>query len=105
MNVCVMNVWISKMKGNYKMKTYFINKQRFIEWYFQDDDDYQNLGRTIAESLGDDGKAQISIQDLWDGLGGIPCWILTNWDGEEGVYLDDIDKFDFSKCEFKFEEL
>lgn len=87
------------------MKTYFINKQRFIEWYFQDDDDYQNLGRTIAESLGDDGKAQISIQDLWDGLGGIPCWILTNWDGEEGVYLDDIDKFDFSKCEFKFEEL
>ena len=85
------------------MKIYFISKEKFIEWYFQDADDYKNLGHTIAESLKYDGKAKMSIQDLWDSTGCVPSWILTNWDGEENAYLDDIDGFDFSKCEFKFE--
>ena len=107
MNVCVMNVWISKMKGNYKMKTYFISKEKFIEWYFQDADDYGRIGHSVVEMLLDDGKAEMTIQDLWDGCGSYPSWILSNWEGEENVYLEDIDGidgFDLENCEFEFEE-
>ena len=51
----------------------------------------------------DDGKAEYTIQSLWDERGYTPTSIIINWDGDEYDELDDVlTQEQWDNCEFIF---
>lgn len=65
---------------------------RFLSWYFSGPDDAINLGQDIMGQLLKFGKAEITVQELYDSCGYIPGFLV------EGC--EDLDK-DFNPEDLK----
>jgi|10_taG_2_1085330.scaffolds.fasta_scaffold30249_5 hypothetical protein len=86
-------------------KTYFIDRERFIGWYFQDDDDIKSIGEKAVECLKADEDYNLSLESLFDEIDSIPSWIIKNWDSEFNGYIHDakLDELPFdSWCNVEF---
>ena len=57
-----------------------IKASRFLDWYFSDSIDTENLGDAMIEQLQTFGSANISVEQLFDGCGYIPQSICEHWD-------------------------
>tara|TARA_R110002012_G_scaffold113213_3_gene259211 strand:+ start:240 stop:470 length:231 start_codon:yes stop_codon:yes gene_type:complete len=67
----------------YKLETH-----KFIDYMFQDKDDYLYLGKLVAEVV-QDGEVTITLQGLLDGCGEIPIWYFDVEDEDEHPeYID-----------------
>ena len=84
-------------------KVYKVSIERFLDWYISDHKDAERIGYTVYEMLLDDGKAEYTIQSLWDERGYTPASIIINWDGDEYDELDDVlTQKQWDNCEFIF---
>lgn len=83
------------------MKVLLVNKQAFIDWYFDKDitDSFFD-DQGILRKLKSNGEFSITLQDLLDNVGYVPEEILE--DGQEykiDLETGDVNTFD---CELKF---
>jgi len=69
---------------------YNIKKSKFIQYMFSDRDDLYYWAKTWIEYLEEDGKIDITIQDLLDNQCEIPTYLIENYQGEED-FIDDIE--------------
>ena len=80
------------IKNNYMTKTLLIDKQAFIDWYFDHDICKEFFNRhDILESLTDKGVFTITLQHILDSVGYLPADIVA--EGQEPM-LDDNDEID-----------
>jgi len=76
-------------------KTLLIDKEAFINWYFDYDitkDFFHSQG--ILQSLKDTGEFKINLQEILDGVGYLPESVVA--DGQE-VILDNLLEVDMSE--------
>ncbi len=67
---------------------YKLEKGKFIEYMFQDKDDYLYWGKYIAEEI-QEGKVIITLQGMLDNTGDIPIWYFDVEDeNEHPEYID-----------------
>ena len=75
-------------------KTLLIDKQSFIDWYFDHDICKEFFDRhDILESLTNDGVFTVTLQHILDSVGYLPADVVA--EGEEPM-LDDSDEVDMS---------
>lgn len=75
-------------------KTLLIDKQSFIDWYFDHDICKEFFHRhNILESLTNDGVFTVTLQHILDSVGYLPADVVA--EGEEPM-LDDSDEVDMS---------
>jgi len=60
-----------------------LKKQRFLDWYFTEPDDYLIFAKNIISELRTDGKAKTSIRELLDGCGELPNYIMEDHNEED----------------------
>lgn len=61
-----------------------VTESRFLEWYFQDQDDLVAFARGILEELSVSGKSIITTKTIFDTCGYIPSHICeSEFDNEE----------------------
>jgi len=68
------------MENKFKLK-----KERFINWYFSDNDTRIDFGNNAISELEQFGKLNVTIKGLFDTCGYIPQWIC------EGQSINDED--------------
>ena len=67
---------------------YKLEKGKFIDYMFQDKDDYLYWGKYIAEEI-QDGEITITLQGMLDNCGEIPIWYFDVEDeNEHPEYID-----------------
>tara|TARA_R100001509_G_scaffold55143_1_gene30365 strand:- start:471 stop:701 length:231 start_codon:yes stop_codon:yes gene_type:complete len=67
---------------------YKLEKGKFIEYMFQDKDDYLYWGKYIAEEI-QEGKVIITLQGMLESTGDIPIWYFDVEDEDEHPeYID-----------------
>ena len=75
-------------------KTLLIDKQAFIDWYFDHDICKEFFDRhKILKSLTDHGVFTVTLQHILDSVGYLPAQVVA--EGEEPM-LDDSDEVDMS---------
>ena len=71
------------------MKKYKLESYKFIDYMFQDKDDYLYWGKHIAEELSGDGKITLTMQGMLDRCGDIPIYYFDVEDEDEHPeYID-----------------
>ena len=70
-----------------KLKANKVKASKFLEWYMSTGNDYKLLGASIADKLFTDGKASISVVDLFNECGYIPSDICEQKDDKVKQYL------------------
>jgi hypothetical protein len=66
-----------------RMKTLNVIKaSKLLDWYFSDASEIREFGSAMIEQLETFGKADISVEQLFDGCGYIPQSICEHWDGD-----------------------
>ena len=55
-----------------------VKERRFLEWYFQDQDDLVSFAKGILEELLISGKSIITTKTIFDTCGYIPSHICDN---------------------------
>jgi len=84
------------------MKTFTIKKSRFVEWYFEDGQDSENLAirenlvSQVIEDLAMHGKSTITVEDIFEDCnkGAIKIFYLEEFDPEsddDSTELMDLD--------------
>jgi hypothetical protein len=59
-----------------------VKASRFLDWYFSDsDNEIREFGNTMLEQLKTFGKAEMSVEELFDASWYIPQSICEDWDG------------------------
>tara|TARA_A100001391_G_scaffold38037_1_gene20978 strand:- start:2356 stop:2586 length:231 start_codon:yes stop_codon:yes gene_type:complete len=67
---------------------YKLETGRFIEYMFQDRDDYLYWGKRVAEEV-QDGEVTITLQEMLEGTGDIPIYYFDVEDEDEHPeYID-----------------
>ena len=67
-----------------------INKDSFLGFLYQDNDDIINLGETVLKQIETTGSASISLNELWENVGFIHADIIENVDEiPEDIINDD----------------
>jgi hypothetical protein len=59
------------------MKTLFIDKKKFVDWYF-DDETVNNLGCDLVDQLIKNGIVEQSLCNVLNNVGYIPVSIVVN---------------------------
>ena len=60
------------------MKTLKINKRRFVEWFWSDEDSLVDLGNDVVEALIDEGTYTKTLSDAWEQCGYIHRSLVLN---------------------------
>ena len=68
---------------------YNIKKSKFIQYIFSDAEDLKYYARIWIEYLEEDGKIDITLQDLLDNQCEIPTDLIENYKGDMD-YINDI---------------
>jgi len=71
---------------------YILKKERFINWMIDDEEDLMSQARFMKESLLEDGKFSITVEELIEQAGYIPVHICEN--AEEFEVFDEIEDYD-----------
>jgi hypothetical protein len=58
-----------------------VTASKFLEWYFSDSSMIRDFGNAMIDQLETFGKADISVEQLYDGCGYIPQSICEDYDG------------------------
>ena len=61
-----------------------VTASKFLDWYFSDASEIRDFGNAMIEQLETFGKADISVEQLFDGCALIPQYICEHWDGDWG---------------------
>jgi len=69
---------------------YNIKKSKLIQYIFSDTEDLKYYARTWIEYLEEDGKIDITLQDLLDNQCEIPTYLIEDYQGEE-EFIDEIE--------------
>jgi hypothetical protein len=64
-----------------------VYREDFINWYFDDKDDFFILAKDMVRDLRNEGRCSLDVQDLWDRMEEVPKWIIEGWE-EESTYID-----------------
>jgi hypothetical protein len=68
-----------------RMKTLNVIKaSKFLDWYFSDASEIRDFGNAMVEQIETFGRADISVEQLFDGCALIPQYICEHWDGDWG---------------------
>jgi len=62
---------------------YKVTQERFIDWYFSDQDDYIHIGERVKLLMEKTGYATISVENIFWEQDELPTWILEDYDGDE----------------------
>jgi hypothetical protein len=62
------------------MKTLYIDRALFIDWYFSDSDDFERIGEMASEGLSDSGSFTITAENLWEECAVLPTDVIKDWD-------------------------
>ena len=68
-----------------------VTKEKFMDWYFSDDESIKDKGKELVNILINDNSVHYSVQDLFDECGYIPSDITEEGekeDEEEGGMLE-----------------
>tara|TARA_S200002703_G_scaffold56711_1_gene49417 strand:- start:774 stop:1007 length:234 start_codon:yes stop_codon:yes gene_type:complete len=68
---------------------YNIKKSKLIQYIFSDTEDLKYYARTWIEYLEEDGKIDITLQDLLDNQCEIPTYLIENYEGDMD-YINEI---------------
>jgi hypothetical protein len=83
------------------MRTLYIKRKKFLEWYF-DNDMTEEIGETVRYNLIHSGNFKITDNDILDGVVYIPTEFVINQDLLTKKELED-EELDFSiPSEYKF---
>lgn len=92
-----------------KLKANKVRASKFLGWYLSHIDDYHKLGTIVSELLFSNGKAMISVVDLFNDCGYIPSDICEQKDTENKQYLpidllfeDDITKTNLTENQKRY---
>jgi hypothetical protein len=92
-----------------KLKANKVRASKFLEWYMSTGNDYKLLGASIADKLFTDGKASISVVDLFNECGNIPSDIceqvdhVNNWyQPIDLLFEDDITKTNLTENQKRY---
>ena len=66
-----------------------INKDTFLGFLYQDNDDIFSLGETMLKQIESKGSASISLDELWENVGFIHADIIENLDEIPEDIIDD----------------
>ena len=66
-----------------------INKDTFLGFLYQDNDDIFSLGETMLKQIESKGSASISLDQLWENVGFIHADIIENLDEIPEDIIDD----------------
>mgnify|MGYP003110263816 CR=1 FL=1 len=69
---------------------YNIKKSKLIQYIFSDTEDLKYYARTWIEYLEEDGKIDITLQDLLDNQCEIPTYLIENYEGDMD-YINEIE--------------
>ena len=67
------------MKNNKKVK---LTKEKFLDWYFSDTDDYDHINNRLFNSLLHYGKFSINVRELLDSCCELPERLMEGYDEE-----------------------
>jgi hypothetical protein len=70
-----------------KLKANKVRASKFLSWYLSHIDDYHRLGTIVSELLFSNGKATISVVDLFNECGHIPSYICEQKDEQNKGYV------------------
>ena len=66
-----------------------VTKRDFLDWYFEDADDFKTFGQNMVNQLKEIGSATTNVEQVFKDCPYIPQHILTNWqDFEDGEEFD-----------------
>ena len=68
-----------------------LTKERFLDWYFSDNDDILITARNMIKDLNSTGEFSTNVRELLDGCSELPDWIMKD-------YNEETDWSDESKC-------
>lgn len=60
-----------------------LTKERFLDWYFSDNDDILITARNMIKELHSEGKYSVNVRELLDGCSELPDWIMKDYDEEK----------------------
>ena len=60
-----------------------VRKERFLEWYFSDEEDILIMGNRLLYNLQDDNTFTITTEDLFNECEYIPAFITENYTNED----------------------
>ena len=83
-------------------KTYIINIEIMLDWYFNDPDDYHRLGTEVVEQISTGEEYKATWRLIWDSLGYTPTRLIENWEGDDDELEEIWTKEDWNNAEFKF---
>ncbi len=69
---------------------YNIKKEKFIQYIFTDSEDLKHYARTWIDYLYEDGKIDITLQDLLDNQCEMPTYLIENYEGDMD-YIQEIE--------------
>jgi hypothetical protein len=72
-------------------KKFKLTKERFINWYFSDNDTRIDFGNNAISELEQFGKLNVTIKGLFDTCGYIPQWICEGQSDETDDELSPLD--------------
>lgn len=65
-----------------------VRKERFLEWYFSEQDDFIKIGKEVAEKLKKKGSYKMTVEKLfYKECTAIPAFITENETSEESMFL------------------
>jgi len=79
-------------KGEQAMKTLYIDRERFIQGYFSDKDDYRHLANRVVGELRSYGESKITVRGLLEESELTNPYCIKNWDitgYPSDVYIED----------------
>jgi hypothetical protein len=62
---------------------YKVTQERFIDWYFSDQEDFIHIGERVKLLMEKTGYATISVENIFWEQDELPTWILEGYDGDE----------------------
>jgi hypothetical protein len=82
-----------------------INKNKFLDWRFSEKEDSVELAKTVINRLRKSGKANISLDDLFNDCGTVPSFVIDEDTHKNIPESERIDEFEAQSGDVCFEIL
>ena len=68
------------IKKESKMQILYVDRKKFLNWYFSCDEDFRRVGEEAYDYLCDGREYSITLEDLFESRADTPTGLIKNWD-------------------------